>query len=96
MFTFEDITKLDDRSCQRVLREIDIRELAVAMKGASDAVREKVFKNMAKRAAAMLQEEMEYLGPVRAKEVEEAQQKLVNVIRQLEDLGEIEVARGKR
>jgi flagellar motor switch protein FliG len=70
-------------------------ELAVAMKGASDAVREKVFKNMPKRAAAMLQEEMEYLGPVRAKDVEETQQKLVNIIRQLEDSGEIVVARGK-
>jgi flagellar motor switch protein FliG len=95
MFTFEDITKLDDRSCQRVLREVDIRELAVAMKGASDAVKEIVFRNMPKRAAAMLQEEMEYLGPVRAKDVEEAQQKVVNIIRQLEDSGEIVVARGK-
>ncbi|MEW6607994.1 MAG: flagellar motor switch protein FliG [bacterium] len=94
MFTFEDITRLDDRSAQRVLREVDIRELAMALKGASDTAKDMVFKNMPKRAAAMLKEEIEFLGPVRARDVEEAQQKVINVIRQLEDSGEIVVARG--
>lgn len=94
MFTFEDITRLDDRSAQRVLREVDIRELAMALKGASDTAKDMVFRNMPKRAAAMLKEEMEFLGPVRARDVEEAQQKIVNVIRQLEDSGEIIVSRG--
>lgn len=94
MFTFEDITKLDDRSAQRVLREVDIRDLALCLKGASELASEMVYKNMPKRAAAMLKEEIEFLGAVRAKDIEEAQQKVVNVIRQLEDAGEIVVARG--
>ncbi len=94
MFTFDDITRLDDRSAQRVLREVDIRELAMALKGASDTAKDMVFKNMPKRAAAMLKEEIEFLGPVRARDVEEAQQKVINVIRQLEDSGEIVVSRG--
>lgn len=94
MFTFDDITRLDDRSAQRVLREVDIRELAMALKGASDMAKDMVFKNMPKRAADMLREEIEFLGPVRAKDVEEAQQKVINVIRQLEDSGEIVVSRG--
>ncbi|MEW6096988.1 MAG: flagellar motor switch protein FliG [bacterium] len=94
MFTFEDITRLDDRSAQRVLREVDIRELAMALKGASDTAKDMVFRNMPKRAAAMLKEEIEFLGPVRARDVEEAQQKVINVIRQLEDSGEIIVSRG--
>ena len=76
-----------------VLREVDIRELAMALKGASDPAKDMVFKNMPKRAADMLREEIEFLGPVRAKDVEEAQQKVVNVIRQLEDSGEIVVSR---
>jgi flagellar motor switch protein FliG len=94
MFTFDDITRLDDRSAQRVLREVDIRELAMALKGASDTAKDMVFRNMPKRAAAMLKEEIEFLGPVRARDVEEAQQKVINVIRQLEDSGEIVVSRG--
>jgi flagellar motor switch protein FliG len=94
LFTFEDIVKLDDRSAQRVLREVDIRDLALSMKGASDTAKEKVFKNMPKRAAAMLKEEIEFLGPVRAEDVESAQEKIVNVIRQLEDSGEIIIQRG--
>jgi flagellar motor switch protein FliG len=94
MFTFDDITRLDDRSAQRVLREVDIRELAMALKGASEPAKDMVFRNMPKRAAAMLKEEIEFLGPVRARDVEEAQQKVINVIRQLEDSGEIVVSRG--
>lgn len=94
MFTFDDITRLDDRSVQRVLREVDIRELAMALKGASELAKDMVFRNMPKRATAMLKEEIEFLGPVRARDVEEAQQKVINVIRQLEDSGEIVVSRG--
>lgn len=94
MFTFEDIAKLDGRSAQRVLRELDIRELALSLRGASETAANMVFKNMPKRAVTMLKEEMEFLGSVRAKDVEDAQLKVVNVIRQLEDAGEIVVARG--
>ncbi|HBF69577.1 MAG TPA: flagellar motor switch protein FliG, partial [Thermotoga sp.] len=94
MFVFEDILKLDDRSIQLVLREVDTRDLALALKGASDELKEKIFKNMSKRAAALLKDELEYMGPVRLKDVEEAQQKIINIIRRLEEAGEIVIARG--
>jgi len=93
MFVFEDITHLDDRSVQQVLREVDTKELSFALKGVSDEVAAKVFKNMSKRAAAMLQEEMEFMGPVRLKDVEGAQQRIVNIIRQLEDQGDIFISK---
>ena len=95
MFVFEDIVLLDDRSLQLVLREIESKDLALALKASSSEVGEKVYKNMSKRAADMLREEIEYMGPVRIRDVEEAQQKIVNVIRRLEESGEIIVARGK-
>lgn len=95
MFVFEDIVLLDDRSLQLVLREIDNKELSLALKAASNEVANKVYKNMSKRAAEMLKEEMEFMGPVRIRDVEEAQQRIVNVIRRLEDAGEIVVARGR-
>ncbi len=94
MFVFEDILKLDDRSIQLVLREVDTRDLAVALKGASEEVKEKIFKNMSKRAAQLLRDELEFMGPVRVKDVEEAQQKIINIIRRLEEAGEIVIARG--
>ncbi|MCL0028202.1 flagellar motor switch protein FliG, partial [Peptococcaceae bacterium] len=94
MFIFEDIVKLHDVSIQKVLREVDTRDLALAMKGANEEVNERIFKNMSKRAAAMLKEEIEYMGPVRLRDVEEAQQKIVNVIRKLEESGEIVISRG--
>ncbi len=94
MFVFEDILKLDDRSIQLVLREVDTRDLALALKGASEEVKEKIFKNMSKRAAQLLKDELEFMGPVRVKDVEEAQQKIINVIRRLEEAGEIVIARG--
>jgi len=94
MFVFEDILKLDDRSVQIVLREVDTKDLAVALKGASDELKEKIFRNMSKRAAQLLKDEMEYMGPVRVKDVEEAQQKIISVIRRLEEAGEIVIARG--
>ena len=94
LFVFEDIIRLDDRSLQRVLREVDMKELGLALKGATEDLRTKFFKNMSKRAAEMLQEDMDYMGPVRVKDVEESQQKVVNVVRGLEEQGEIVIASG--
>ncbi|HOA16414.1 MAG TPA: flagellar motor switch protein FliG [Fervidobacterium sp.] len=94
MFVFEDILKLDDRSVQLVLREINTQDLAVALKGASEDLKEKIFNNMSKRAQQLLKDEIEFMGPVRVKDVEEAQQKIINVIRRLEEAGEIVVAHG--
>jgi flagellar motor switch protein FliG len=93
MFVFEDIVMLDDRSIQKVLREVDTQELSKALKSVDAEVQDKIFRNMSKRAAQMLKEEMEFMGPVRLKDVEEAQQKIVSIIRHLEDTGEIVVAR---
>ena len=95
MFVFEDIVMLDDRSLQMVLREVDTKDLSLALKATPKEVAAKVFKNMSTRAADMLREEIEYMGPVKIRDVEEAQQKIVNVIRNLEDKGEIVVARRK-
>lgn len=94
MFVFEDIILLSDRAVQVVLRQVDTHDIALALKTASEDVTEKIFRNMSKRAAQMLKEDMEYMGPVRLREVEDAQQRIVNVIRQLEDSGEIIIARG--
>ena len=94
MFVFEDIILLDDRSLQLVLREVDTKDLALAMKATSDDVAEKIYKNMSKRAADMLKEEISYMGPVKIRDVEEAQTKVVNVIRTLEDKGVIVIVRG--
>ena len=94
MFVFEDILLLDDRAIQRVLRDVDNKDLGVALKVANDEVKNVVFKNLSKRLAAMIQEDMEFMGPVRMKDVEEAQQKIVGVIRKLEDSGEIVISRG--
>jgi len=94
MFVFEDITKMDDRSIQLVLREVDTKDLALALKGSSEDVNIKVKKNMSKRAGQMLDEDISFLGPVRLRDVEEAQQRIVNIIRRLEDSGEIIISRG--
>ncbi|MCF7936822.1 MAG: flagellar motor switch protein FliG [Synergistales bacterium] len=94
LFVFEDIIGLEDRSLQRVLREIDMKDLSLGLKGATEELKEKLFKNMSKRAADMLREDMEFMGPVRVRDVEEAQQKIVNAVRALEDAGEIVIARG--
>ncbi|MDR1129088.1 MAG: flagellar motor switch protein FliG [Treponema sp.] len=93
MFVFEDIVMLDDKAIQKVMREVDSQELAKALKSVDTEVQDKIFRNMSKRAAGMLKEDMEYMGPVRLKDVEEAQQKIVSIIRHLEDTGEIVVAR---
>ena len=95
MFVFEDIVHIDDRSLQLVLREVDTKDLSLALKATPKEVADKVYKNMSKRAADMLREEIEFMGPVRIRDVEEAQQKVVNVIRNLEDKGEIVISRGQ-
>ncbi len=94
MFVFDDITLVDDRGFQQVLRRIDVRELAMALKAATETVREKVFRNLSERAGEMLKEEMEVLGPVRMKEVEHAQQLLLKIIQDMESAGELIVSRG--
>lgn len=94
MFVFDDLIILDDRSIQRLLRELDSKDLALALKGSSEDVQYKIFRNMSERASGMLQEDMEAMGPVRLKDVEETQQKIVNVIRRLEEAGEIVVSHG--
>ncbi|MBP5793543.1 MAG: flagellar motor switch protein FliG, partial [Spirochaetaceae bacterium] len=93
MFVFEDIVMLDDRAIQKVMREVDTQVLAKALKAVDTVVQDKIFRNMSKRAAAMLKEDMEFMGPVRLKDVEESQQKIVSTIRRLEDSGEIVIAR---
>ena len=94
MFVFEDILLLDDRAIQRVLRDVDNNDLALALKGANEQVQNAIFNNLSKRLAVMIKEDMEFMGPVRMKDVEEAQQKIVNIIRKLEDSGEIVISRG--
>lgn len=94
MFVFEDIILLDDRSIQRILRDVDGKELAMALKGANEEVRGRIFKNMSERMGKMIRDELEYMGPVRVRDVEEVQQKVVAHIRALEERGEIVISRG--
>lgn len=94
MFVFEDILLLDDRAIQRVLRDVDNNDLAIALKGSNEQVQNTIFNNMSKRLSVMIKEDMEFMGPVRMKDVEEAQQKIVNIIRKLEDSAEIVISRG--
>ena len=94
MFVFEDILLLDNRSIQTVLREVDNNELSIALKNANEEVQKAIFDNLSSRLAAMIKEDMEFMGPVKLKDVEEAQQKIVNIIRKLEDSGEIVISRG--
>ena len=94
MFVFEDILLLDDRAIQRVLRDVDNSDLAIALKGSNEEVQNAIFNNLSKRLAAMIKEDMEFMGPVRMKDVEEAQQKIVGIIRKLEESAEIVISRG--
>ncbi len=94
MFVFEDVVSLDDRSLQRLLREIDVKELALALKSASNEVKNKIMGGMSQRASAALKEEMEMLGPARKRDIESAQTAIVAMIRKLEDAGEIVVGGG--
>ena len=94
MFVFEDIILLDDRGVQLVLREVDTKDLALALKGTSQEVINKIFSNMSSRASTMLKEDMQFMGPVRLRDVEEAQQRIVKIIRKLEEAGVIIISRG--
>jgi flagellar motor switch protein FliG len=94
MFVFEDVVQLDDRAVQQVLKEVDLKELATALKGVNQEVQDKVYRNMSERAVGMLKEDIEFMGPVRLKVVEDAQQKIVGVIRRLEEAGELTIGRG--
>ena len=96
LFVFEDIVQLDDRAVQLVLRQVDSHDLALALKGSGEEVMNKIKRNISKRAAQMLQEEIDYMGPVRLRDVEEAQQKIVAEIRRLEEQGQIIITRGGR
>ncbi len=93
MFVFEDIILLDDRSIQKVLREVDSSDLSKALKAVDEEVQDKVYRNMSRRAAATLREDIDFMGPVRVKDVEEAQQKIVSVIRKLEEAGDVVISR---
>ncbi|KAA3657775.1 MAG: flagellar motor switch protein FliG, partial [Calditrichaeota bacterium] len=95
MFTFEDIQKIDDRGIQRLLKEIDTKILTIALKGSSETIQEKILGNMSTRAAQMVKEEMEFLGPLRVKEVDDSQRQIVEVIRTLEEEGEIVIIGGE-
>ena len=94
MFVFDDLVKLDNKAIQALLKEVDTNQWAVALKGASEEIKQKVLGNLSQRAADMLREEMEYLGPIKVSDVEAVQQQIVDSVRRLEDAGEIEVAAG--
>jgi flagellar motor switch protein FliG len=92
MFVFEDLVSLDNRSIQRVLKEVETRDLSIALKAASEEVRQKIFTNVSERVASMIKEEMEYMGPMRLSDVEGTQQKIVESIRRLQEEGQIIIA----
>jgi flagellar motor switch protein FliG len=93
-FTFDNMSQLDDPSLQRVLREVDAKDLAMSLRGVDEGLREKIFKNLSSRAADMLREDIAVSGPVRMRQVEEAQQRIVSVVRRLEEAGELVIQRG--
>jgi len=95
MFIFEDVMLLNDRSVQKIIARVDNRDLALALKAASDETKEKILNNLSERAAVMLNEEMEFMGPVRLKDVEDAQQKIIEIIRKMEEEGEIVIGGNK-
>jgi len=92
MFVFEDIILLDDRSIQRVLKDVETKDLAIALKAASDEVKDKIYTNVSERVGAMIQEEIEFMGPMRLSDVESGQQRIVETIRRLQDEGQIIIA----
>jgi flagellar motor switch protein FliG len=95
MFVFEDIVKFSSKDVQTLLKNVESSQLAMALKGASEDLKQKILGNMSVRASEMLREEMEYLGPVRLSAVEQVQQQIVDVVRRLEDAGEITVHAGE-
>jgi len=94
MFVFEDLLLLDDRGIQLILKEVDTKELAIALKAASDELKDKIFRNVSERVATMIKEEMEYAGPMRLSVVEETQQRIVEIVRRLEEEQQIVIVRG--
>ena len=92
MFIFEDILRVNDKGIQGVLKEVENEELALALRTSSEELKDKIFRNMSERAAQLIKEEMEFMGPVRVSDVEAAQQKIVDIVRRLEDAGEVIVA----
>ncbi len=94
LFTFEDVAKLDDRSIQMVLKEVDQKDLAIALRGVEEAVRDRIFSNMSERGAELLKEEIEFQPPQRRRVIEESQGRIVGVVRKLEDAGAITISRG--
>ncbi len=96
MFVFENMVQLEDRYIQKVLRRVDNKTLAMAMKGAAPDITEKIMKNLSQKAAELLKDDIDVLGPVRIRDVEQAQREIVNIIRQLEDQGEIIISRGEK
>ncbi|MCA9754481.1 MAG: flagellar motor switch protein FliG [Candidatus Eisenbacteria bacterium] len=94
MFVFEDILQLGDREIQRLLKDVDSRDLAVALKLASEELKEKIFRNLSQRASEMLRDELEYMGPIPLKQVEEAQRRVVDTVRRLDEAGEVHISRG--
>jgi flagellar motor switch protein FliG len=93
-FTFDNLIQLDDPSLQRVLREVDARDLAMALRGIADELKDKIFKNLSSRAAEMLKEDINVSGPARMRQVEEAQQRIVGIVRKLEESGDLVIQRG--
>ncbi len=89
MFVFEDVLKVNDKGIQAVLKEVENSELALALKTASEGLKEKIFGNMSERAAAMVKEDMQYMGPVKVSDVEASQQRIVDIVRRLEEAGEV-------
>lgn len=95
MFLFEDIVTLMDSAIQQIVKGVDSKTLALALKATSDELKEKVFRNMSERASEMLQDELQYLGPVRVRDVEEAQKQILDIVHDLEDAGEISLGHGE-
>jgi len=94
MFVFEDLMLLDDKAIQQLLKEVEMKDVGLALKGSNEDVRAKIFGNMSTRAAQMLQEDMEFMGPVKRRAIEEAQGRIVAIVRRLEETGKIEISRG--
>jgi flagellar motor switch protein FliG len=91
MFVFEDIKMVNDKGIQAVLKEVDNEELALALKTASEDLKNKIFKNMSERAGQLIKEEMQFMGPVKVSDVEASQQRIVDIVRRLEEAGEVVV-----
>ena len=94
MFVFDDIVRLEDTAIQRILKEVNVKDIAYALKGAPNDVSNAIYRNQSQRAAAALKEEIELLGKTKVSQVEESQQNIVNIIRKLEEIGEITLTRG--